>query len=875
MIRDLTPMKTISRSRLFLGALVLGAGWSSVATAATDRLGHDVLPAFEAVRLDVDATRADYSGSVEIALKVAETTDRFRLHARDMEIRSLTVAGASGEIPTRREKVGDDQLLVRAEAPLAPGDYTLVIAFAAPFNTKAVALYRVEQDGQSYAFTQFEAADARGAFPCFDEPGFKIPWQLTVEVPKAHLAVSNTPVESDTAEGDRHRVVFRRTEPLPSYLIALATGPLETVDVAGLGVPGRVVTPKGQAGLAAAAVEMAPPLLKALERYFGQPYPYAKLDLVAVPEFWPGAMENAGAITFADRILLLDPSSTSLAQRRILAKVMAHEMAHMWFGDLVTMEWWDDLWLNESFADWMGDKVTNEVFPQFRLDLQVTSDAQRVMIGDARPTAEAIRRPVATAEDLLQGVQVEYDKGKAVLGMFEAWISPEVFREGVLAYLAGHAWGSATSADLWKALDEASSGQVGAALATFVDQPGLPLVEVQPLAGGRVRLAQRRYAALGVRLPPETWSIPVALKYAAGGGVKTRVVLLDREETVVDLGTTPAWIDPNAGARGYYRWRVPDERLSRLTTDAPSLLTDAERMDLVGNLSALLDAGIVDGGRLLQSLGRLAEDPEPMVVASVLDPLDGVKRAFVSPSLEDDFARYLRRTLRPALDRIGLVPREGESDTTALVRPRLLLWLGDDGGDAGVRRFAERQAEAYLENPASVPSSIASACLDLATMNADEARFDLLRHRFEAAPAPSDRERYLQALGWVRDPGLLDRALDYSFSGPLRANELFVIPRGVAGTLTGRERAYRWMTVNYARLAKRLPPEFMGFMPFFASGCSAGRLAAARAFFAQPDHQTRGTGPSLGSVAAQVEECLALRAREGQTVQQFLQTATP
>jgi aminopeptidase N len=861
----------MDRSCLRLVALALVAGFATPA-GAEDRLGHDVLPTFEAVRLDVDATRTDYSGSVEIALKVAETTDRFRLHARDMEIRSLTLTGASRQIATRHEKAGADQLLVRAEAPLAPGDYTLTIAFAAPFNTKSVALYRVEQDGQSYAFTQFEAADARGAFPCFDEPGFKIPWQLTVEVPKAHVAVSNTPIESDAEEGDGHRVVFRRTKPLPSYLIALATGPFDTVEVPGLGVPGRIVTPKGETGLTAAARELAPPLLKTLERYFGQPYPYAKLDLIAVPEFWPGAMENAGAITFADRYLLLDPSTASVAQRRTLAKVMAHEMAHQWFGDLVTMEWWDDLWLNETFADWMGDKVTQETFPQFRLDLQVVDDAEKMMLSDARPTAGAIRRPVETAEDLIQDVQIQYDKGKAVLDMFEAWISPEVFRKGVLSYLAANAWGNATSADLWSALDRPSGSKVGEALATFVDQPGLPLVEVTPLEGSRVRLTQRRYAAFGARLPPQTWSIPVALKYPTADGTTTRVVLLDKDEAVVDLGTTPAWIDPNADARGYYRWRVPDQMLARLTAGGPSLLTDAERMDLVFDLSALLSAGVIDGGRLLQSLERLADDPEPMVVASVLDLLDGLKRAFVSaPPLDDAFARYLRRALRPALDHLGLLPRAGESETAALLRPRLLVWLGDDGRDAEVRRFAEQQAEAYLENPASVPPDVASACLDLATTSAGEARFDLLRRRFEAAQAPSDRDRYLQALGWFRDPALLARALDYAFSGPLRANELFVIPRGVAGTLAGRERAYRWMTANYARLAQRLPPEFMGFMPFFASGCSADRLAAARAFFGQPEHQARGTERSLTSVAAQVGECLALRAREGATVRRFLE----
>jgi alanyl aminopeptidase len=729
----------------------------------------------------------------------------------------------------------------------------------------------MEQDGLAYAFTQFEAADARGAFPCFDEPEFKIPWQLTVRVPEAHTAVSNTPMKSRTTSRGWVTYVFQKTKPLPSYLIALATGPLDTVDMPGLGIPARIVTPKGQARLASIAIEQSPPLLKALEAYFGEPYPYAKLDYIAIPEYWPGAMENPGAITFASGILLLDPESASLAERRRLAKVIAHELAHMWFGDKVTMEWWNDLWLNESFADWMGDKITHEVFPRLRMDLEVVSDAQAVMGADARPTASAIRRPVKSTDTLMQDVGVQYNKGKAVLGMFEAWIGPEVFRRGVLDYIAANAWGNATAEDLWAALDAASDKKLAPSLATFIDQPGLPLVEVEPLSDGRVRLSQRRFGGDGVALKAQTWAIPVALRYGAHGTSGTRTVLLESEDAMIDLERTPDWVYPNLDGLGYYRWEVPDTVLSRLTEKAPTLLGAAERMDLVGNLSALLNAGVIDGGRFLAALQGLARDPEPMVVGSVLDQLHELEEAFVPADLEDEFAAWIRLSLRPALERMGMSPREGESETAALVRPRLLLWLGDNGRDPEVRRFAREQAAAYLENPASVPSSIATTCLSLAALDGGGPQFEAFRQRFESASTPSERGRYLSSLGSFRDPAIIDRALDYAFSGPLRPNERFAIPRYVRQTAEGADRAWRWLTENYALVGTRLPEEYMAYMPYFAAGCSAERLEAARTFFDIPDHKAQGTDRMLSRVADGVEECLALRAREGASVREYLE----
>src|SRR5439155_17675029 len=340
----------------------------------------------------------------------------------------------------------------------------------------------------------FEATEARCAFPCWDEPEFKIPFQVTLVVPEAHLAIGNTPVETDTVADGQRTVVFERTPPLPAYLLAIATGPLETVPIEGMRVPGRIVTIKGASGVAREAARVTPPLVAALEKYFGLPYPYRKLDLLAVPEFWPGAMENAGAIAFADRILLIDPRAASAGQKRTLVAVDAHELAHMWFGDLVTMKWWDDLWLNESFASWMGDKITQEVAPEYEMPLAEVEETQRAMLRDAQRSTRPIRAPIDVFDNIDEAFdELTYDKGQAVLTMFEAWLGPETFRKGVVAYLKAHAWGSATASDLWASLSKTAGRDVAGPMSTFLDQPGVPLVKVDLLPGGKVRLSQERF----------------------------------------------------------------------------------------------------------------------------------------------------------------------------------------------------------------------------------------------------------------------------------------------------------------------------------------------------------------------------------------------
>jgi alanyl aminopeptidase len=863
----------LRRAALLLAVLAAPAAADTppAAPAPAHRLGTDVVPVFEAVRLTVDARKPDYTGAVRIELDVRKPVSAFSLHARDIEISSVSLTGPGGAVEVRHGAGDRGRLDLATASQLRPGPHVLEIEFSNEYDTQATGLYKAVAGGDAYLFTQFEADDARQAFPCWDEPAFKIPYQLTVVVPEADEAVSNTPPASDTVKDGQRTVVFGRTKPLPSYLLALATGPLEFTPIPGMSVPGRVVTVKGASGLTGEAVRTTPPVLAALEKYFGRPYPYEKLDLIAVPEFWPGAMENAGAVTFRDTVLLLDSRGASAFQRRLLVEINAHELAHMWFGDLVTMEWWDDLWLNESFASWMGDKAAEEAFPEFGTQVAAMEGTQFAMRTDARLSTRAIRQPVSTLDNLLQSAdELAYEKGQAVLSMVETWIGPEAFRRGVLDYLAAHEWRNAVAADLWNALSKAAGKDVVGVMATFLDQPGVPLVTVDAVEGGRVRLSQRRFANQGVSPPATTWRIPVALKYETGGAVRTRVVLLAGPSDTVTLEGPVAWVHPNADERGYYRWSVPTTTRRAIAEGGERVMTVRERVGFVGNASALLDAGSLRGDEYLELLRPFARDPDPKVVGAVVDALQKVKRAFVTPELETTFAGYVRDLLAPSLERIGMERRPGEAEAVSLLRPELLLWLGSDGRDPAVLAHAAKVTAAYLADPAQGDPSVVGVALKLRALSGDRALFDEYRRRLEAATVPADRDRFLAALGYFRSPELVDEALRFAAAGPLRPQEMFEIPQGVGTTVVHEERPYRFMTENYEAIKAKVPPMFMAFMPRFAGGCSEERARSASAFFAEAGHAAPGTDKEMAKVTEAVRDCAALRSREGGAVAAYL-----
>ena len=847
-------------------------------SARAQRLPSDVVPTFESVRLRVDADTTDYSGSVHVELEVRQPTSKIQLDALGQKLEDVRLT-AGGRPVTVRTTQGERGLLtLEAGSPLPRGPAQLDIRFTKPLDTQAVGLYRVRKDGLGYTFTQFESEDARKAFPCWDQPAFKIPWQLTLEVPERHQAVSNTPIQSEATKDGWRTVEFARTPPLPSYLLAIATGPLEFTPVPGMKIPTRIVTVKGQSRLTGLAVEETPRILSALERYFDQPYPFAKLDLIAVPEFWAGAMENPGAITYADGVLLVDPAvAHDPAPRRRLVDVTAHELSHMWFGDLVTMSWWDDLWLNESFADWMGNRITDQLMPEVHENWSSLEDVQRIMTSDARPSTEPVRVPVENGEEGIRAVGIAYNKGKAVLSMFESWIGPEVFRRGIHEYLKEHAWKNAEAADLWRALDRASGRPVGEVMRGFIEQAGFPLVTLEPLGGGKVRLSQRRFLNVGVEAPALAWKIPITLRYSGGGAPRTQAVLLDEPSKVVELEgiSSLSWVMPNAGTRGYYRWSVPTPMMLAMAKNAAQWMTPAERIGFLGNLGALLEAGEIHADTFLEVLASMADEPEPVVALQVLSSLDDVESAFLTDVTDETFVGYVHHALAPMVRRFGLEKRAGETEAVALLRPSLLLWMGREGHDPQALRTADDLVRSYEADYGSVDPTLAGVALQLHAARGDRAMFDHYCRSLETAQVPAIRRNYLNALGCFEDPALQDEALRYSLSGALRPNELSVVARTLQGLgERDRERAYQWMRDNYHAIEGRIPSGSLARMPAYCAGCSAERMAEGKAFFSQPSHQVPGTQKQIERTAESVRDCVSLREREGAAASAYLKQWT-
>jgi alanyl aminopeptidase len=492
---------------------------------------------------------------------------------------------------------------------------------------------------------------------------------------------------------------------------------------------------------------------------------------------------------------------------------------------------------------------------------------QQVMSTDSRATTDPIRNKAATPEDSMRNVGVAYNKGKAVLTMFEKWIGPDKFREGVLAHLKAHAWGNANAEQFFSSLGKHAPAGTSAALQTFIDQPGIPLVKVEVVGPNEVRLSQSRFSNSG-NVAAEAWRIPVTMRYPAGESTRTAAVLLDEPSKSLKIeGIGNGWLFPHADAAGYYRWQMAPDAMAKLASVAPQVLTANERLAFVGNVGALFRSGVLHGDAYLDILGRFANDPDPSVLSQVMGTLTGIRTTFDSPENRPLFAAYVRRSLGPALDRVGFTPKEGEADTITILRPELLNALAVYGDDPRVWQFVREQFPKYMENPASVHPTIAGTVVSLAAMQGDAALFDEYRKRFENATVPNERSRYLGGLGRFRDPALKNKAREYSLTGSVRPNEFFLLWGG-ADTAEERDEMFTWTTTNFDAIMKRLPPAFAGAMAGIASGCEPSRIEKAREFFAA--RKIEGTERQLARVAEQVNECAALRAREMAVIGEYL-----
>jgi alanyl aminopeptidase len=862
------------------------------------RLPPTVTPQRYRVALTIDPNQARFSGVGTIEVDVPQPTSVVVIHGRDMNVsRVVARAGGATEITataTARVASGGmvpEELVLSFARALPAGPATIEITYDAPFAIDLSGLYRVEEQGRWYAYTQFESTDARRAFPCFDEPGFKTPYDVTIVAPAGLVALSNSPETGMSAAnggGILHK--FATSPPLPSYLVAFAVGDFDLAEGRKEPFPIRVVTTKGRAPLAGLALDVAAALVDRLGDYFDMRYPYAKLDLVAVPDFAAGAMENPGLVTFRDVLLLLDPQRATTSTRRAQAEVIAHEFAHQWFGDLVTMKWWNDIWLNEGFATWAEAKIVDQWKPAFGATLGQIAGLEHVMDTDALRSTRAVREPVHSTSEAMEAFDgITYQKGAAVLRMLETWLGADVFQRGVQRYVHENAWKSAGADDLFKALDYVSTQKVDELASGFLDHSGVPQVLTSYKCDGgvgKLELRQSEWHPLedsaGTGGPtPEarakrTWTLPVCV---AIEGQKTKnCFTLGSDPIVRNAGTAggracPAWVYPNADEAGYYRFLVERDKLLSLA-HAGRGLDPAERLGLVSNAWAGVRQGAIAPGVLFDFLPLFDAETNRFVVDEVIDLLRGVDHALVTDDARPAFRKYVVARLAARKKALGWWPPSGhaEQDDDAALERRSVLWaMGELAYDASTLADADKYATAWLRDRSNVAADTASVAVPLASIGAGAGRLDELREAAKNAPTPEDRVIAIRAMGLFDDPAVLRKALDLALGDEIRLSEWHYLFGAAMAHRVGRPVLIAWEKENWAKLREKAPNSAgRGLVDVVGATCSVAERDDARAFFAGATEGMEGVKRPLDEGVESAGLCIALRVHGEADVTQAL-----
>jgi alanyl aminopeptidase len=864
------------------------------------RLPTTVVPQRVSLTLAIDPTKERFSGSERILVKAATPTSHVVLNAHALHIlqASVVVKGERfGGITAARLSHGGlepEELVVSFDPPIPAGDAALDFTWDAPFSPNLMGLSREQDDGRWYAFTDLEPTHARNVFPSFDEPSFKVPYEVTAIVPHGMTAYANgmeLEHADDATRPGTTTFTFAPTPPLPSYLVALAVGNLDAQAAAAGSspVPLRLLAAKGKGPLGARSLAETGPLVRTLGDYFGIGYPYGKLDLVAVPDFAPGAMENPGLITFREILLLDDPAHSATSVRRTQRLVIAHELAHQWFGDLVTPAWWNDAWLNEGFARWAQTKAVERVHPETHetLDRVVGTDA--AMDLDALSTARAVRQPVHTSGDAQEAFDpITYDKGAALLGMIESWVGEEAFRRTLHDYLTAHAWGNTSAPDLFAAFEKASGQPVRAVGSSFVDHIGVPEVTVS-LSCDRgqkrwlVELTESAWRPLGSRVDAATtakgaaWQLPACVRIA--GQKETYCVELSAAEPkkgISGSGTCPAYVQPNVGMAGYYRSAISAANARALGKAAASFDT-ASRLGVLTDTWADVRSGKLPPAVLLDVLPLFDGDQDRRVVEEVVRVLRAVDDTLVDPAARPAFRAYVRARLEGHVRRLGTggsavgAPAGTDPDDVPLARAAVLAGLGELAADDKTLKEAARQTDSWLADPSSTDADAAQVMVPLAAHHGDQARLDALAKVAEHGATPEIRLLALRASTQFDDPAVETRALDRLLTDAVRKQDVVRSSLVPAMAYRGsRQVALAWIEEHWDALRGKLTGGLARQAVTAAMyACTAAEREHAAQFFTPRAKDLEGSRRLLAESLETSARCTELRAAAAPAVDRF------
>ncbi len=840
--------------------------------ARAQRLSQNVIPSHYSLEFTPDLKAATFSGSEAIDVNIKAPINAITLNAIELKFESVEIDGGDGATQSGSVSLDPEkqQATLTFAKTIPAGDATLKIHFTGILNNELRGFYLSKTAKRSYAVTQFESTDARRAFPCFDEPAFKATYDISLTIDAGDTAISNSAIASD-APGPgpgKHTLAFGTTPKMSTYLVAFVVGDFQCTRGEQDGVALRVCATPDKIALTPFALDIAKFALHYYDHYFGIHYPLKKLDFIGIPDFEAGAMENFGAITFRETDLLLDPKTATFRAQRNATLAIVHEMAHQWFGDLVTMQWWDNVWLNEGFATWMENKCTGAMHPDWEIPQFVAAEEQHTLDIDAQPTTRAIRARAETPEEIDQMFdRIAYEKAGAVLLMVENYLGEETFREGVHAYLAAHEYGNATAEDFWTAQTEVSHKPVDKIMESLVAEPGAPNLKFGLPAAGQVTVAQSRFfLSPGITPDPQQkWTLPVCFK---AGAKKQDCQVLTPSAPSLAVPAAKVFF-ANAGGKGYYRSAYAPAQYAALVAQIETGLTPEERISLTGDEWAQVRADKATVGDYLTLVAALRSDPSSDVLANAVDNVSVITGDVARTKEERDaLAAWIRGTFIPVYAQLG---NASASDTSHQRELRAYLFgiLASGGKDANLRAQARDIAKQYLDDPSSVSPTLGQTALSIAVEEGDAALFDRLQKIYETSNDPELQEIALRELVMFTNPELLERALEYAVSAKVR-NQDSAMQFNIAMRIPeNRDQTWKFIKSHWDQVQTEFTPE-MG--EYFVAGagnfCTVESRNDVKNFFAA--HPVPAADATLRHAIERIDGCIELRREQEPNLKKWL-----
>jgi aminopeptidase N len=850
--------------------LVLIAGLMACHAAVAQRLPGGAVPDHYSLRFAINFQNNTFEGDENIDLTLTKPGDAITLNAVEIDFHEVTVT-TGGE--TQAAKVSTDakneMVTFTVAKPLPAGAARVHITYTGHLNDKLRGLYLSSYNGRKYAVTQMESTDARVAFPSFDEPAYKAVFDITAIVDKDDTAISNGKIVSDTAGPgeDKHTIKFAASPRMSSYLVALTVGDWKCAADEQDGIPLRICTVPGKENLTHFAMEATKAILHYYDNYYAIKYPYGKLDQIAVPDFQAGAMENVGAIIYRETALLVDDKTASEGAKRGVSSTIAHEMAHQWFGDLVTAAWWDDIWLNEGFATWMAPHPLNAWKPEWMVPQDVVQNTTQSLALDANKNTRPIHQVAETRAEIQQLFDgIAYGKAASVLHMVEQYLGPEKFRAGVNLYLKEHQYANATAADFWGAMARSSKMPVDQFMPTFVMQAGEPYVAVQAkCSDGRTALtvSQKRFFSERDALQQpndQIWQIPLCVKGVGGSGDAERQCFLitQRQQEVVMKGCSP-FVFPDAGGAGYYRFDYDQAGLRQVGSAVEKGLTPEERVALLSNEWALVQADQHKVGDYLALGDQLKSTPGHVVLAEFSRQLQVINQFLANDADHARFQAWVRKTFSPMMQRAGYEARPGDTPEDNQQRATLFAMLGNVGDDPAVIDHARTLVREYMKDPGSVDGTLAGPVVSVAARHGDAELYNQFKAQLKDAKAPELFYRYFFALAQFPKAELLQQTLDWSLTPEVRSQDLRIIG-AVTGNPVGEDMGWDFVRQHLDDIRKKTGGGLGGVGAILAvTGrfCDVQKRDQVQQFF--QEHPFPGTERNQRQAIETINNCIALR----------------